>query len=54
MSETKIKELMKDIFRQNKRNSRTSVKKNVVDAEKKNIVDNEQKNVIDNKKKCRR
>ena len=51
MSEAEIKELMKDISRQNKRNSRAFVKENVVDAEKKNVVDDEKKNVKNDKKK---
>ena len=41
MFETKIKKLMKNMFRQNKRNFRAFVKKNVVNVEKKIVVDDE-------------
>ena len=50
MFEAKIKKLMKNMSRQNKRNSQAFVKKNVVDVEKKNVVDDEQKNVINDEK----
>ena len=50
MSETEIRELMKDMSRQNKWNPRTFVKKNVVGVEKKNVVDDEQKNVINDER----
>ena len=47
MFETKIKNLMKNMSLQNKRNSRAFIKENIVDIKKKNVIDDQQKNVID-------